>query len=57
MSMYPYKRPKHTRVKIVSSVRNFVWTVICLVGAILIVALLIKWCAPWLSTLGKTVMQ
>jgi hypothetical protein len=57
MSIMPYKRPKHTRMRVVSSIRNFFWTVICLAGTIALVALLYHWCKPWLTTLGDTVMK
>lgn len=57
MGIQTYKRPKQTRMRIVSRIRNFVWTTICLAGTAVIVWLLIQWCTPWLSTLSDTVMK
>jgi hypothetical protein len=57
MAIASFKRPKHTRMKVMSSIRNFVWTLICLVASIAVLILLIKWCTPWFQTLGDTVMK
>jgi hypothetical protein len=55
--MQVYKRPKHTRTKIVSSIRNFFWSLICLVGAIVILVLAAMWLKPLFTNLANTVTK
>ena len=54
MGMQPYKRPKLMRIRIMSSISNIVWRVICWVGTIVILLLLIKWMTPWFQHMGDT---